>query len=148
MPYNLVQKCSSPVEGISPAWVRNCLKIEQMSMWFSIGTTKLLLYWASVDLKWVFISLASYRLSNNLDNGDDDLRFPCVKESCWIDWGPKMGAPIPAFGSSNPQGLLSLSIGPNERRGVIWLYSKAARLAKIALRKVFCLSGKRRGGNA
>jgi hypothetical protein len=37
---------------------------------------------SSVDLKWVLISLASHRLSNNLDNGDDDLRFPCVKESC------------------------------------------------------------------
>jgi hypothetical protein len=55
---------------------------------------KIVVLLASVGWKWVFISLASHRLSNNLDNGDDDLRFPRVKESCWIDWGPKMGAPF------------------------------------------------------
>jgi hypothetical protein len=36
---------------------------------------------SSVDLKKVLISLASHRLSNDLDNGDDDLTFPWVKGS-------------------------------------------------------------------
>jgi hypothetical protein len=80
---------------------------------------------SSVDLKWVLISPASHRLSNNLDNGDDDLRFSCVKESCkaagsignqervrhsslWLFKAP-----------AKKRGHLSLSVEPSERRGAI-----------------------------
>ena len=79
----------------------------------------------SVDLKWVLISLASHRLSNNLDDDDDDLRFPCVKESC------KAAGSIGNQERVRHSSLwlfkrvhLSLSVEPNERRGAIRLYSK------------------------
>ena len=76
---------------------------------------------SSVDLKWVLISLASHRLSHNPDNGDDDLRFPYVKESCKAAGSIGNQKRAASFQSlaSKKRGHLSLSVEPNERRGAI-----------------------------
>jgi hypothetical protein len=104
-------------------------------MWFLIGYDKVVALLASVGLEWIFISLVSHRFSNNIDNGDDDLRFPVCQG---IVQGPldrletKNGVHhFQPLASSNPQqgskGHLSLSIEPNKRREAIWLYSKTTR---------------------
>jgi hypothetical protein len=86
---------------------------------------------SSVDLKWVLISLASHRLSNNLDNGDDDLRSPCVKESCKAAGNQERGASIQSLALQSPS---------KEAGGVIFQYrssriSETTRLAKFTPRQ-------------